>query len=703
MEYGGNSHRRLWLTLMVAGVTVAVGAIVWAASVIAGGGLAPQDTAGVVGLVVGLISMVAAVVALRHRAGQEPDPAQAAERLLQRVRTAEGRQWRQLLGGDRAFIDLAYDVAATGVRGTPPPPNLAGCLSRIADDYRAAADRRLVITGVPGAGKTVLALALLLALTGERGREPVPVRLSLSGWDPQVDFDEWLVQRLVQDYDREPRVARDLVAHRKILPILDGLDEMDDAAHPHVDAASSRAAEAIDRLDAYQDGTRGLPLVITCRTDWYEQLVQAGRGVPDALRIEIRPVTAAAARAYLEDRSTQRPGRWGTVLRALTEAPGAPGSLSRAMSTPWRLTLAATAYADGGDPHELLRHHYHGSLDDELLGRYIPAAVRLHPRATGPRRPEGPSRAQAAPYPPELVHHWLRQLALHSERQGAASAQPGIVPHQLWPLAGPWAVRVVDALLTSLVIISGAVALLMRSESELEPRDLPTFAAFAGLVLALMARVGRGRVSLSPGGKLRRLHTRHDRRLLLHRLRGAMVLALAIAMVQWVASGLVAVVTAVLTAGLVLTMVSEFTAGSRDHEPRHKTHPRQLLRDDLNSALSYSALFAVCFGTVVGYGSGDYAIGLGAGVVGGLACGMVWWSEASRRYLIFVLCARTRRRLPWRLMRFLDWAYEAGLLRVSGNAYQFRHEELRTWLLRTPPAAAARAGRSRRRRLVEYR
>ncbi|MEV0321514.1 NACHT domain-containing protein [Streptomyces sp. NPDC050658] len=671
MEYGGSSHRRLWLALMVAGAVLVVGAIVWAASVVARGGLAPQDTAGVVGLVVGLISLVAAVAALRHRAGQEPDPAQAAERLLHRVHATEGRQWRQLLGGDRVFIDLTYAVAATGARGPRPPQDLACRLSKVADDYRAIDDRRLVITGAPGAGKTVLALALLLALTRDGGREPVPVRLSLSGWNPQVDFEDWLVQRLVQDYDREPRVARDLVAQRRILPVLDGLDEMDDALHPHTDVTASRAAAAVERLDAYQNGTRGLPLVVTCRTDWYERLERVNRGVPDAVRIEIQPVTVTDARAYLEARSAHRPDRWGTVLRTLTEASGPAGFLTRAMSTPWRLTLAATAYADAGDPDELLRHHDQVSLDKELLGRYIPAAVRLHPRASGP-------------YRPEQVHRWLRQLALHSERQAAATAQAGLVPHQLWPLAGAWTVRIADALLTSLVILSGAAALLVRTDSRLDPRDVPTAAAFVGLVLVLLARAGRGRISLSPGGKLRRLHTRHERQLLLHRLRGAAVLVLAISIVQWVASGLVAVVIAVLTAGLVLNLVSQFTAASRDHEPRRKTHPRQLLRDDLNSALTYSALFAVCFGTVVGYGSGDYAIGLGAGTVGGVACGMVWWSEASRRYLVFVLCARIRGRLPWRLMRFLDWAYDAGLLRVSGNAYQFRHHELRAWLLRTP-------------------
>jgi hypothetical protein len=36
--------------------------------------------------------------------------------------------------------------------------------------------------------------------------------------------------------------------------------------------------------------------------------------------------------------------------------------------------------------------------------------------------------------------------------------------------------------------------------------------------------------------------------------------------------------------------------------------------------------------------------------------------------------------LPFRTGSFLNWAYKAGLLRLSGSAYQFRHRELQQWL-----------------------
>ncbi len=58
---------------------------------------------------------------------------------------------------------------------------------------------------------------------------------------------------------------------------------------------------------------------------------------------------------------------------------------------------------------------------------------------------------------------------------------------------------------------------------------------------------------------------------------------------------------------------------------------------------------------------------------------------AGRRYLVFLLC--TRGRLPWRLGAFLNWGYDAGLLRVSGVAYQFRHRELQDWLTTHPTPA----------------
>ncbi|WP_329012044.1 hypothetical protein [Streptomyces sp. NBC_00690] len=74
-----------------------------------------------------------------------------------------------------------------------------------------------------------------------------------------------------------------------------------------------------------------------------------------------------------------------------------------------------------------------------------------------------------------------------------------------------------------------------------------------------------------------------------------------------------------------------------------------------------------------------------AGIVFGLTVGLMIGlvvGAASRRYLVFLLCLRGQ--LPFRLGRFLDWATDAGLLRYSGAAYQYRHRELQHWLRQHP-------------------
>jgi hypothetical protein len=75
------------------------------------------------------------------------------------------------------------------------------------------------------------------------------------------------------------------------------------------------------------------------------------------------------------------------------------------------------------------------------------------------------------------------------------------------------------------------------------------------------------------------------------------------------------------------------------------------------------------------------AVGLAGGLVGGLAGGLVG-GLVSVRYTVLLLCTRrhTAHWLPWRLRAFLHWCNQAGLIRVAGIGYQFRHRELQDYL-----------------------
>lgn len=56
-------------------------------------------------------------------------------------------------------------------------------------------------------------------------------------------------------------------------------------------------------------------------------------------------------------------------------------------------------------------------------------------------------------------------------------------------------------------------------------------------------------------------------------------------------------------------------------------------------------------------------------------------SRAWVRYMVCVAVGRARGTLPLRPAHFLAWAHQAGLLRVTGRTYQFRHQALQEWLV----------------------
>lgn len=128
------------------------------------------------------------------------------------------------------------------------------------------------------------------------------------------------------------------------------------------------------------------------------------------------------------------------------------------------------------------------------------------------------------------------------------------------------------------------------------------------------------------------------------------------------AFGCAAGITAGLSYGLAFGL-----AGELAREPGTSLAARAVISSD--------ALFGLKFGSEFGFP---------VGLVGGLAygLGLAGAAQASRRYVVFLMCSR--RRLPVRLGLFLDWAVTAGLLRYSGHAYQYRHRELQQLRPPTP-------------------
>ncbi|MDT9696711.1 NACHT domain-containing protein [Streptomyces sp. P17] len=337
---------RRW-TLGLGGCVLLLAGLLWALSA-KDGALELSERTDMMALACAIVGLVGMFATFWRPRGAGEDVVAAVARLGNAVREVGEPQWRQSLGGDLTPIDVTFRFRPqSGARAAVLPAAPALQLAQVVEDFREIRPSRLVITGEPGAGKTVLARKLVMEFNRVRTeQEPVPVMIALADWDEDEPLAEWIARHLERDYGIPRSSAGQVLRARMVLPVLDGLDEMDGSAAP---ADRRRARTALEALDRYQDGTDAAPLVLTCRTSEYDAFEAEGRHILDSARIEIDPVTPDRAHLFLSRRgAARRPLPWQPVLDRLAAEP--TGVLARALSTPWRLTLAATVYEPEGDP-----------------------------------------------------------------------------------------------------------------------------------------------------------------------------------------------------------------------------------------------------------------------------------------------------------------------------------------------------------------
>lgn len=124
---------------------------------------------------------------------------------------------------------------------------------------------KLLILGAPGAGKTTTQLELAQALV-KRAEEqpdyPVPVLFNLSSWkdDRQPIITDWLVAELKSKYGVSKNLGQEWVDNHQLLPLLDGLDELE----------PQRQELCVHAINQFLAGeTRPLYLVVCSRSEEY--------------------------------------------------------------------------------------------------------------------------------------------------------------------------------------------------------------------------------------------------------------------------------------------------------------------------------------------------------------------------------------------------------------------------------------------------
>lgn len=230
------------------------------------------------------------------------------------------------------FVPEVLQDRWDGIVDRPAGPGGAHQPASVLDAFEDC-DHRLLIVGDPGAGKTIALLQLLRALIVRADMEPqqpIPVLFLLAPWAvKRPALTDWLTDELVKRYDVPLAMSHEWVTTGRILPLLDGLDEVpDEERQACVDAINLWQTRHSDTLSEF---------ALTCRTDEYNKLRTK---VHVSAAVRLKPLAEDAVFAQLTSAGPQLEG----IRKALEQ----DQSLRELATTPLVLDLLMRTYPGVG-------------------------------------------------------------------------------------------------------------------------------------------------------------------------------------------------------------------------------------------------------------------------------------------------------------------------------------------------------------------
>ncbi|MGI5401299.1 hypothetical protein ACQEVG_17970 [Streptomyces sp. CA-135486] len=652
-----------------------------------------------------------------------PSPLDASANELARVVGAqwdEEAQWRRLLVPaplpvrwrvtNRKVTDRVAGATAEGRRARfAPLPGLAavtreqlrrgGALDELHAVYGGLASGRIFLVGSPAAGKTTAAALLLLdalrhradAAPQDKARIPVPVLLTLDGWDPARESPtEWAAGWLSRQYTlfqgrggRE--LARRLLKSGRIALFLDGLDEVRGKLRNAMVSALETAPFRLILI------SRAKEAVLTAK--W--------AGLGGAVALEILPLVPSDAAEYLLDKfREQPPPAWRALTERLLHEP--ESAVAKALASPLAVTLVRDVYADGSPVDELLddsRFASREAIEDHLLDCAVAAAYTPRP-GDSPR------------WSPETAERTLRYIARRLSQDNSYDLPWWHIPG--WTHPRPRALAVWAAV-TVVCGVPSIVLVWMLTHS--------VYTWLIGIPSALVGGWAAGDrfTELSDPQRLESAGWRDTLESAGWRdifTRGAVVSGV----VEWLATGTLATLTSPLLPGnntppawlcYLTTLPLGFTgalvtgrgyrivagtpflsagAGSWYDDVREfysrppvadtrSIGPREAWRHHIGLRLVLGLLTGLAAALLTAPLLAWW-VGLGAGLVSGVSAALVVGVMTGPVGNLAVATALTAVQLsteegtPVRLMGFLEDARRRNLLRATGPVYQFRHARL---------------------------
>ncbi|MFI6999331.1 NACHT domain-containing protein [Nocardia sp. NPDC050175] len=625
-------------------------------------------------------------------------------------------------------------VNAENVRISPAGKSMTrGELKDLFPLFNEIGLNRLAILGKPGSGKTIYARQFANQVLGNgnfKGR--VPVIFNLASWDSnsKLSFNEWLSSILVRDHPGLSHgIARRMVEEDRILPLLEGLDEMLGTGVP-----THRESALVQLNTNHEDD----PLILTGRVDEYATSARKAGALTGAWTIELEELTIADLKAYLPfTGNTEEAGeQWLEVLAEMEKGEPSTRVLREVLKVPLMIFLARTIYASGvddGDPHALIDQKWDSQeeLEKKLFSRFLNTVFPVpHERdvdisyatdgtVTTRRRTHYPNRKALL-----WLNYLARNLGGHELRwwqlaYGVPKPLSALVFGLLAAIAGGACGAAAahfsfDLRAISLGAIAGAlmgglygwvylgeppiaVRLLTRSSGKnflIEMLKAPLYSGTGAITgWILVALVGWpllgygswflllfiGIVAAFPPCIVQKIFDQPDRKPFWHEIAiaagGGTLLGGTTAIVGFVArvpAGSIGhwIEAAGCYAFFLLLAFGPHAPIAVDEVVTPKSMVVLSRRHFLYFWLTIGTACGVIFGALIGP-----AGGIVYGTVFGLATGIgnnAWarWAVLTRGILAI------QGKLPWRLLSFLDDAHDRGVLRQSGAVYMFRHREL---------------------------
>lgn len=286
------------------------------------------------------------------------------------------------------------------------------------------AQQELLILGEPGAGKSTFLVALAQHLVEQAEHDTtqlLPLIVPLSTWaTKRGPLHTWLAEQIALIYDIPRVLIQQWVDAGFVLPLLDGLDEMEEAAR----------ADCIAAINAYhRDALHALqPLVVCSRTDEYQRASQRERLALHAAMI-LQPLSLTQIKNRLV--------AVGKPMAALRKALQQNATLQELATTPLMLQALILTYHDvpiKAFPQEAVR------LQQQVWTDYIAHMVEC--------------KGNAKRYPLPQIIAWLHWLAQRMREQDQTIfylefLQVDWLPHEK-SLFYPWSLGLCGGLVVGL-------------------------------------------------------------------------------------------------------------------------------------------------------------------------------------------------------------------------------------------------------------